>query len=334
MIDFDSVKVILQIILVGTKLASRASKSDSFKKIESFFLQQFGFGNTKSENSSRKSSSELKKAELKYYRDKSKRDLEALNIQKKLASLEKQRFNNENILVGVAEVRLEIDKQHLNIESSRLDLENRKLQLSEQERKDRLKIGQLHREMLRDIQIAETEVKLIEIQTIWDKDTWVSKISREETKSILNKHKHCLLILTAPPNIDPQLETAKDFQEWDFSLDMNKVDDFLCKYYPPQSEVHPVQFFSDYFQKPIRKLDVERLQNLMSPISTYILRCDITANAVIFRISHWQAEMPAMRSFPPFEWDWQANMAELISQGKSIREATNVRGLSSNGTKK
>jgi putative ubiquitin-RnfH superfamily antitoxin RatB of RatAB toxin-antitoxin module len=90
---------------------------------------------------------QLKDAELKYYQDKTKRD-------RALLAIEKQRLANDNI-------RIEIEEARLGIDSDRLKLEK-------QERKDRLEISRLHRELLKEIQAEEAKVKLQGKQIDWD----------------------------------------------------------------------------------------------------------------------------------------------------------------------
>lgn len=261
---------------------------------------------TQNKTSSNKNSSgtiskldrQLKDAELKYYQDKTKRDRDLLAI-------EKQKLANDNIRIEIEETRLEIDVD--------------RLKLSKQERKDRLEISRLHRELLKEIQIEESKVKLQGKQIDWDntRDHWFSKISREETQSILTKYNHRLLILTSPPEIDPYFDNAKDFQQWSFKLEMRKIDKFLSQYYSSQSAECPVQFYYDYFQETISKIDVNRLHDLLSSVATYVLYSDISDDTVTFWVVHWQTEQSEATHFSPFEWNWLETKDKLVEQGQT-----------------
>jgi formylglycine-generating enzyme required for sulfatase activity len=239
---------------------------------------------------------QLKNAELKYYQDKTKRD-------RALLAIEKQRLANDNI-------RIEIEEAHLGIDSDRLKLEK-------QERKDRLEISRLHRELLKEIQVEETDVKLKAIQTDWDKNAWVSKISREETKTILTLHNHRLLILTSPPFVDPHFENAQYFQDWSFNQGLRKVDKFLSQHYSLQSAECPVKFYYDYFSEPISKIDTDRFHYLLSSVATYALYCDIDSDNVNFWVVHWQTQQVEATHFPSFEWNWREVKDRLVEQGQT-----------------
>src|SRR4028119_2510537 len=160
----------------------------------------------------------------------------------------------------------------------------RRLELQEQEQQDRLKLAALQRDLMRELQAKDIQVKLAEIQTIWDKDTWFSKLNREETKQILLQQQHRLLILLSPPKISKRC--PETFCE-DLPIEMRSVGDFLRQHYPQQDVLRPVKFYSDYFTESIGDIDVERLQRILSPVPTTILYSDISDYAVTFRVGFW-----------------------------------------------
>jgi GUN4-like len=255
-------------------------------------------GNKSSSGAISKLDRELKAAELKYYQGKTKRDRDSLAI-------EKQKLTNDNIRIEIEEARLGIDVD--------------RLKLSKQERQDRLEISRLNRELLKEIQIEVSKVKLQGKQIDWDntRDNWVSKISREETQFILTKYNHRLLILTSPPEVDPYFDNAQNFQQWSFKLEMRKVDKFLSQYYSSQSAECPVQFYCDYFRETISKIDVNRLHDLLSSVATYVLYSDISDDTVTFWVAHWQTEQSEATHFQPFEWNWRETKDKLVAQGET-----------------
>lgn len=259
-------------------------------------------GNKSSSGAISKIDRQLKEAELKYYQGKTKCDRDLLAI-------EKQKLANDNIRIEIEEARLGIDTD--------------RLKLSKQERQDRLEISRLYRELLKEIQIEESKVKLQGKQIDWDNtgDHWFSKISREETQSILTEYNHRLLILASPLNISPHFNNAKDFQNWSFDLEICEIDDFLSQYYPNQSTECPVQFYHDYFKETISKIDVNRLQKLLSSVATYVLYSDISKDTVNFRVAHWQTEQSEPTHFPPLKWNWLETKDRLLGQGQTEEDA-------------
>ncbi|MEI6331601.1 MAG: formylglycine-generating enzyme family protein [Pseudanabaena sp. ELA645] len=262
---------------------------------------------------------ELKAAERKYYQDKTKHDQDSLEI-------EKQKLANDNTRIGIEKTRLAIDKQllvndntRIEIEETRLEIDVDRLKLSKQERQDRLEISRLHRELLKEIQIEESKVKLQGKQIDWDntRDHWFSKISREETQFILTKYNHRLLILTSPLEVDPYFDNAQNFQQWSFKQEMRKVDKFLSHYYPNHLTECPVQFYCDYFTETISKIDVNRLHDLLSSVATYVLYSDISDDTVTFWVAHWQTEQSEATHFQPFEWNWRETKDKLVAQGET-----------------
>ena len=257
--------------------------------------QKRSSGNKSSSGAISKIDRQLKETELKYYQDKTKRERDLLAI-------EKQKLANDNIRIEIEEARLGIDTD--------------RLKLSKQERQDRLEISRLHRELLKEIQIEESKVKLQSKQIDWDntRDNWFSKISREETQSILTKYNHRLLILTSPPEIDPYFDNAQNFQQWSFKQEMRKIDTFLSQYYSSQSAECPVQFYYDYFRETISKIDVNRLHDLLSSVATYVLYSDISDDTVTFWVAHWQTEQSEATHFQPLEWNWRETKDKLVAQ--------------------
>jgi len=197
----------------------------------------------------------------------------------------------------------------------------RRIELQEQQQQDRLKLSALQRDLMRELQAKDIQVKLTEIQTIWDKDTWFSKLNREETKQILLEQQHRLLILLSPPKISKRC--PETFCE-DLPIEMRSVGDFLRQHYPQQDVLRPVKFYSDYFTESIGDIDVERLQRILSPVPTTILYSDISDYAVTFRVGFWgflNNQEVSLFSTKVFDWEEakDALLASGISEKKALR---------------
>jgi len=195
----------------------------------------------------------------------------------------------------------------------------RRLELQEQEQRDRLKLAALQRDLMRELQAKDIQVKLAEIQTIWDKDTWFSKLNREETKQILLQQQHRLLILLSPPKISKRC--PETFCE-DLPIEMRNVGDFLRQHYPQQDVLRPVKFYSDYFTESIGDIDVERLQRILSPVPTTILYSDISDYAVTFRVGFWGfLNNQEVSLFSTKVFDWEEAKDALLASGVSEKKA-------------
>jgi hypothetical protein len=195
----------------------------------------------------------------------------------------------------------------------------RRLELQEQEQEDRLKLAALQRDLMRELQAKDIQVKLAEIQTIWDKDTWFSKLNREETKQILLQRQHRLLILLSPPKISKRC--PETFCE-DLPIEMRSVGDFLRQHYPQQDVLRPVKFYSDYFTESIGDIDVERLQRILSPVPTTILYSDISDYAVTFRVGFWGfLNNQEVSLFSTKIFDWEEAKEALLASGVSEKKA-------------
>ncbi|MEG4148083.1 WD40 repeat domain-containing protein [Microcoleus sp. Pol12B5] len=228
----------------------------------------------------------------------------------------KQRYSQE--MLEYAKAKDTRDRELLKLTVAQTA---RRIELQEQEQRDRLKLAALQRDLMRELQAKDIQVKLAEIQTIWDKDTWFSKLNREETKQILLQQQHRLLILLSPPKISKQC--PETFCE-DLPIEMRSVGDFLRQHYPQQDVLRPVKFYSDYFTESIGDIDVERLQRILSPVPTTILYSDISDYAVTFRVGFWgflNNQEVSLFSTKVFEWEEakDALLASGVSEKKALR---------------
>jgi WD40 repeat protein len=226
----------------------------------------------------------------------------------------KQRYSQE--MLEYAKAKDTRDRELLKLTVAQTA---RRLELQEQEQEDRLKLAALQRDLMRELQAKDIQVKLAEIQTIWDKDTWFSKLNREETKQILLQQQHRLLILLSPPKISKRC--PETFCE-DLPIEMRSVGDFLRQHYPQQDVLRPVKFYSDYFSESIGDIDVERLQRILSPVPTTILYSDISDYAVTFRVGFWGfLNNQEVSLFSTKVFDWEEAKEALLASGVSEKKA-------------
>ncbi len=207
------------------------------------------------------------------------------------------------------------DKELLTITVAQAE---KRLQLQEQELQDRRELSVLQRELMRELQAQEIQVKLTEIQTLWDKDTWFSNLSRQETEQILQRQQHRLLILISPPKISEDCPAS--FRN-NLEIDLRSVGTFLNHHYPQQSQLCPVEFYGDYFKRPISDIDVKRLQTILAPVPTAILYSDISDYEVNFRVGFWGVQDNEVFLFPTQAWNWEQAKEELEAAGETEQKS-------------
>lgn len=172
-------------------------------------------------------------------------------------------------------------------------------------------------------QNIQIQGKLKEIQTIFDQKNLSTIFSREESYNILvrTQQKHRLLVLVAPPRVSL---TCSSSLQHDLPIELpEKLKVFLNEHYPIDSDVCPVEFYGDYFLRPIGDADIRQLQTILSPISTVVLHSNISDCEVYFHVSFWnpQSNNIVKLSMPP--WNWEEARESLSSsfgsEVKSIR---------------
>jgi len=221
-------------------------------------------------------------------------------------------------LVEYAKAKDARDKELLSLTDAQVE---RRLQLQEQELRDRRELSTLQRELMRELQAKEIQVKLAEIQINWDKNTWFSNLSRQETEQILQQQQHRLLILLSPPEISPDCPAS--FRN-NLEIEMRSIGKFLSQHYPQQDKLRSVKFYSDYFTKSIADIDVERLQRILAPVPTAILYSDISDYAVTFHIGFWGLPNSEVSLFSTEAWNWEQAKDALLAAGQNETKALRI----------
>lgn len=250
----------------------------------------------------------LVKAQIEYLHRKNVRDNELLAIQADL--------------VNMQEIRFRADMQ---IAQAQAEREERALQLKEEELKDRRAISKLQRQLMRELQANEIQIKLKEIQTIWDRcGNWSSTLSREETEKILldGREQQRLLMLVSPPDISEDCPVS--FRN-NLATDIrNGLKAFMGQYYPLDSELSPVEFYGKYFNRSIFDVEVKQLETLLAPVPTAILYSDISDYEVHFHIGFWGLENQTVSLIPIQPWNWERVKEELEAAGKDEKQSLRI----------
>lgn len=195
--------------------------------------------------------------------------------------------------------------------------EERRLQIRQQEISDRREISRLQRELLRELQANEIQLKLHELDAIWNREKWFSNLSRQETERILleGQEQHRLLMFIAPPDLseDCPLGMRRHLKK-DIGNGLRR---FLNQHYPQTSNRRPVEFYADYFTRPLGDIEVRKLQMVLSPVPTFILYSDINDYEVHFHVGFWGLQNQNVSLIPIQPWNWEKAQEELIAKGLS-----------------
>lgn len=231
-----------------------------------------------------------------------------------IAEQAKERYDRE--MLAYAKAKEARDWEVFRLTSAQTE---RRLRLQEQQ--DRIKLVALQRDLMRELQSKEIEVKLTEMQTIWDKDTWFSRLNREETRQILLSSQNRLLILLSPPEIS---QACPPSFHHNLRQEMRDIGTFLSEHYPQHELVRPVKFYGDYFTESIGDIDGPRLHQILAPIPTVILASDITDFAFSLRVWFWGSPNAEISSFPTKKWNWEKAKEALLVAGENETQALRI----------
>lgn len=195
------------------------------------------------------------------------------------------------------------------------------LKIQQQQQQDRLEISRLQRELIRDFQRQDIQYKLQEFDELWNREKWFSNLSRQETERILAQRiqQHRLLMLVAPPDMSSDCpEAFKQHLKKDIANGLRR---FLSQYYPETDDLRPVEFYADYFTRPLGDIEVCKLQAILSPIPTFILYSDINDYEINIHIGFWGLNSSSVSLIPILPWNWEAAVRQLEFEGQSYTQA-------------
>ncbi|NMG10403.1 hypothetical protein DP117_27425 [Brasilonema sp. UFV-L1] len=145
------------------------------------------------------------------------------------------------------------------------------------------------------------------------------KLTKQETAQIFEntQHKHRLLILTSHPEIS---ESCSEDIRNNLTLELPyKLRNFFDTYYP-SSGLCPVEYYGDYFKKPIGDIDIPRLCQVLNAIPTVVIYTTITDREVFFNVGFWLINSENATRLSNV-WHWEENFKNLKKQGANDKEA-------------
>ncbi len=209
----------------------------------------------------------------------------------------------------------------LEFQSLALTQTERRLELQQQEMQERLVISRLQRELMRDLQTQDIKFKLQELDEIWNREKWFSNLSRQETERILvdGTHHHRLLMLAAPPDMSSDCPgTFRQHLKKDIA---NGLRQFLSQHYPETNELRSVEFYADYFTRPLGDIEVRKLQAILAPVPTFILYSDINDYEINIHVGFWGLSHQSVSLIPMQPWNWEKALETLETEGQSPIQA-------------
>jgi WD40 repeat protein len=211
------------------------------------------------------------------------------------------------------EQQLEKESQHPENEESIRQIQQEGLQ-------DRTEQTKLILENLRESQWEKIQYQLEQLEQIWQKESWLCRLSQTVTQKILRSHQkqHRLLILVAPCKIS---QTCPETFHENLTLQLpDQLERFFHHYYPlggnsPIAPASPVEFYGSYFPEPISKINLSMIQEIFAPIPTVILYTNITDTQMNVHLGFWTPANSHIAVYPLPSWNWQAAKISLEAEG-------------------
>jgi len=198
----------------------------------------------------------------------------------------------------------------------------RVVQFQEEDWRDRQIVSKIQRDVIRDLQASDVQIKLQEIETSWSRNNhYPSTLSREETEKILldGREQHRLLMLVSPPDISEDCpESFQNNLEKDIR---NGLKGFMAQYYSLDNKQCPVEFYGKYFNRSIFDVEVKQLEVLLSPIPTVILYSDVTDYEVHFHVGFWGLLSSTVSMITVQPWNWEGFKEELEVAGRDEKQS-------------
>jgi len=238
-----------------------------------------------------------------------------------VSNLTEKIYNDPRYIEAIIDYSQRKAERILEVQSLALTQTQRQIEIQQQELQERQEISQLQRELIRDLQSQAIQVKLQELDEIWNREKWFSNLSRQETERILveGTQHHKLLMLAAPPDISSDCpEAFKQHLKKDIANGLRR---FLNQHYPETHPLRPVEFYADYFTRPLGDIEVRKLQAVLSPVPTVVLYSDMNDYEMNIHIGFLSINYQSISLIPIHPWNWEAGVEKLQIEGHSHSQA-------------
>ncbi len=230
-------------------------------------------------------------------------------------------YNDPRYIEAIIKYSQRQAEQTLEFQSVAFNQTKYQLEWQQLQQQECLEISQLQRELIRDLHSKEIKLKLQELDHIWNKEKWFSNLSRQETERILveGTKQYKLLMLTAPPDISPDCpDVLKQHLKKDIANGLRR---FLNQYYPEKDSLRPVEFYADYFNRPLGDIEIRKLEAVLSPVPTLIVYSDMNDYEINIHIGFWGLNNSSVSLIPVQPWNWENAVEQLEKEGNSSSQA-------------
>jgi hypothetical protein len=179
-------------------------------------------------------------------------------------------------------------------------------------------------ELLLEWQANQIQHHLKDIRKIFEQKNLATIFSQEESFNILIKgqQKYRLLVLVSPPNVSPNCPSS--FQH-DLQVELpEKLRAFLHKDYPAHSDLCPVDFYDEYFNRSISDADLIQLQQILAPVPTVVLHSKITDYEVYFHVNFWHPQNSNIVKISLPAWNWEEVKESLYASDRDEIRAIRI----------
>jgi WD40 repeat protein len=174
--------------------------------------------------------------------------------------------------------------------------------------------------------VSEWQADKIEQQSFDTRDAFDNKnfgasFNQAEAYGILQaaQKKHNLALLVSAPKVSPNCPSALKYDlEMDLPEEMSK---FLNRYYPSSSNIAPVKFYGDFFQKAIGEAELHQLRSVLAPVPVASLYSTISDHKVYIHVGLWHLRSSELFKFSLSGWDWEEAKNQLQAAEQNETQA-------------
>jgi GUN4-like len=182
--------------------------------------------------------------------------------------------------------------------------------------------------LLLEWQANQIQHNLKDIRRAFEVRNLASIFSQEQSYNILNEgqKKYRLVVLVSPPNVSTNCPSSL---QHDLPIELpEKLKAFLHKDYSINSDLSPVEFYSDYFIRSITDADVLQLQQILADVPTLVLHSKITDYEVYFQVNFWHPQNSNIASISMPAWNWEEVKESLLAaEYDEIRAIRTIRQI-------
>jgi WD40 repeat protein len=174
--------------------------------------------------------------------------------------------------------------------------------------------------------VSEWQADKIEQQSFDTRDAFENRhfaaaFNQAETYSILQatQKRHNLALLISSPKVSPSCPSAL---KYDLEIDLpEEMGRFLNCYYPSTSNISPVKFYGDFFQKAIGEAELHQLRSVLSPIPVASIYSTISDHKVYVHVGLWHLRSSEIFKFSLSGWDWEEAKSQLQAAERTETQA-------------